>query len=71
MLGINRKLITIGVLGAPINNGNMGCVALTYSLLDMLEEISDNLGTEFIYYDFEGVEDTGKTYILCKKLGIE
>ena len=43
----------------------MGCLALTYSLLAMLEEIANDLGTVFTYYNFEGVEDPTKTHILC------
>ena len=69
--GINGHSMTIGILGAPINNGNMGCLALTYSLLAMLEEIANDLGTVFTYYNFEGVEDPTKTHILCRNLGIE
>lgn len=55
-----RKPIIIGILGAPINNGNMGCVALTYALLTMLEKISADLNITFCYYIFEGVEDVKK-----------
>ena len=69
--GINGHSMTIGILGAPINNGNMGCLALTYSLLAMLEEIANDLGTVFTYYNFEGVGDPTKTHILCRNLGIE
>lgn len=71
---LNRKddkVIIIGILGAPINNDNMGCVALTYSLLAVLEEISRDLGIVFTYYDFEGVEDLSKVHMLCQKLEIE
>ena len=67
----NCRTIKIGILGAPINNGNMGCLALTYSLLSMLEEIAKDLGTRFIYYDFESVENSSKTKMLCQNLGIE
>lgn len=67
----DQKTITIGILGAPINNGNMGCLALTYSLLVMLEDISNDLGMKFVYYDFEGVEDSEKTRRLCQNLNIE
>lgn len=67
----NDKSMTIGILGAPINNGNMGCVALTYSLLSILEEIANDLGAVFTYYDFEGVEDLDKTHMLCRELGIK
>ncbi len=66
-----RKPIIIGILGAPINNGNMGCVALTYALLTMLEKISADLNITFCYYIFEGVEDVKKNAILCQKLSIE
>lgn len=69
--GNNGKSMTIGILGAPIYNGNMGCLALTYSLLALLEEIASDLGAVFTYYDFEGIEDLGKTHILCRNLGIE
>ena len=66
----DKKKLKIGILGAPINNGNMGCLALTYSLLAMLEEISKELGIEFYYYDFEGEVDSTKTQMLCRNLGI-
>ena len=69
--GKNVKSIKIGILGAPINNGNMGCVALTYSLLNILEEISNKLNAEFFYYIFEGVKNKKNTSSLCQKLKIE
>ena len=61
----------IGILGAPINNGNMGCVALTYSILTMLEKISHELKVVFCYYVFECVEDSKKIDIACYNLKIE
>lgn len=67
-----KKQVKIGLLGAPINNGNMGCLALTYySLLSMLEEISTDLGEVFTYFNFEGIEDVAKTKALCRNLGID
>lgn len=66
-----KKQVIIGLLGVPINNGNMGCLALTYSLIAMLEEISADLGEAFTYYNFEGVEDVAKTKALCRNLGID
>lgn len=66
-----KRMVKVGIFGAPINNGNMGCLALTYSLLAMLEKISRELGIVFTYYDFEGVEDSAKTQMLCSNLGIE
>lgn len=63
--------MNVGLLGAVVNNGNMGCVALTYSLIHMMEEIGRELGTKFTYYIFEGEEDKDKTNQLCNKLSIE
>ena len=38
-----KNRLIIGLEGAVINNGNMGCVALTCSILNMLEKISKEL----------------------------
>ena len=46
-----RECINIVILVAPINNGNMGCIALTYSLLTMLEKVSKDLQVTFNYYN--------------------
>lgn len=32
--------INIGIMGGLVNNQNMGCVALTYSLISLLEKIT-------------------------------
>ena len=64
------KRTNIGLLGSVINNGNMGCVALTYSLILMLEKIGNDLGLNFIYYIFEGDSDEDKVRQLCEKLSI-
>lgn len=64
------KTVNIGLLGAVINNGNMGCVALTYSLINVLEEISSELGLNFDYYVFEGDTDIDKIKQMCRKLSI-
>ena len=53
---MKNKLI-IGLEGAVINNDNMGCVALTCSLIAMLEKISKNLNVPFDYFVFEGEEN--------------
>lgn len=66
-----KKLMKIGILGAPINNDNMGCLALTYSILAILEEIATDLKYTFIYYVFEGVGDSDKMQTMCKNLEIE
>lgn len=40
-----KNRLIIGLEGAVINNGNMGCVALTCSILNMLEKISKELSS--------------------------
>lgn len=62
--------ITIGLLGAVINNPNMGCVALTYSLLTMLENIGKEENRKFTYYVFEGKGDPERINLLCSALKI-
>ena len=47
----------IGVMGGLVSNSNMGCVALTYSLIGLLERISSNLGIKFNYTIFEFEQD--------------
>ncbi len=49
---MNRE-IKIAIFGAPVNNSNLGCQALTYSLIDLLEEISKEKEIGFTYYIFE------------------
>lgn len=43
----------IGLLGCLINNENMGCVALTFSLINMLEKIAKENRADYRYYIFE------------------
>lgn len=66
-----KKELIIGLEGAVINNGNLGCVALTCSLLNMLEKISKELAIPFSYYVFEGNENRKKTEAICELLDIE
>lgn len=49
---MNRE-ITIGLFGCAINNPNMGCVALTYSLLQLLNKIQEKSDMKFSYIIFE------------------
>lgn len=46
-------MIIIGIMGAPINNDNLGCLALTYSLIDMLNQIEKEWSDSFKYIVFE------------------
>ena len=47
----------IGLLGCLINNENMGCVALTFSLINMLEKIAKENKANYKYYIFEVAPD--------------
>lgn len=44
----------IAIFGAPCNNTNLGCMALTYSLIHLLEELAAEENDAFQYYIFEG-----------------
>lgn len=66
-----RKLLEIGVLGAPIHNGNLGCQALTYSLISLLEQISQKMKIQFHYNLFEWNPDQTCDQAFCKRLQIE
>lgn len=62
---------TIGLLGAAISNENLGCVALTYSLVQCLENISKHMGIIFDYYVFEGKTDDQKRVQMCTNLNLD
>ncbi len=61
----------IGIMGALISNENMGCVALTYSLLKMLEDISQERDMKISYTVFEYEKDEERYRLLSENLGIE
>lgn len=60
----------IGLFGAAVNNPNLGCVALTFSLIKTLESISQLRNEEFIYFVFEGKTSEAKRMNLCNRLDI-
>lgn len=62
--------INIAIFGAPVNNGNLGCQALTYSIISLLNEVEKKNILNFHYYDFEGLPDKTKTVQFCQRLGI-
>lgn len=66
-----KNRLIIGLEGAVINNGNMGCVALTCSILNMLEKISKELSTPITYFVFEGEVNSEKNKNICKLLQIQ
>jgi polysaccharide pyruvyl transferase WcaK-like protein len=65
-----KKKLNIALLGAILNNPNMGCLALTYSVIDMLEHISKEINVPFNYYISEYAKDIEKIQTLCEKLHI-
>lgn len=66
----NETQKKVGLLGAIIDNGNMGCVALTYSIIRALEIISIRLECGFQYYIFENTYNLKKIDYLCDELKI-
>ena len=55
----------IAIFGAHINSTNLGCQALTYSLLHLLDKISKNHKENYEYYIFE------KKNKMCEQLNID
>lgn len=62
--------INIAIFGAPVNNGNLGCQALTYSIISLLNEVEKKNNLNFHYYDFEGIPHRIKTDQFCQRLDI-
>lgn len=65
-----KNEINIAIFGAPVNNGNLGCQALTYSIISLLNEVEKKNNLNFHYYDFEGLPDSVKTNQFCQRLDI-
>ena len=65
------KNIKIGLMGSLVNNGNLGCCALTYGTLSLLEKISKTNNVEFTYMIFERNSSEVKNKELAQKLGID
>lgn len=60
----------IGLLGADINNTNLGCQALTWSLLAILEKIRTKNSMTFHYFVFEANPEEHKVRQLVHELDI-
>lgn len=59
---------TIGIMGCLTCNSNMGCSALTYTLLQMLEKLG-NRSFDYIIYDI--AYDENRLQLMCRELGID
>lgn len=68
---IMEEIKRIGLFGSVINNGNLGCQALAYSIIDLLEEISVNNSIPFEYIDFEFEPDDKKTTEFKNRLNLK
>ncbi len=64
------KQITIGIMGALVCNENLGCVALSYSLMTLLEQIRKKHGFDFKYIIFEQNYEKKEYIKLAKHLNI-
>lgn len=61
----------IGLFGCMVNNDNMGCCALTYSLINTIEKWRRENNEEVVYVIFERNPDAEKVAGLAKALGID
>lgn len=57
-------------MGAAINNGNMGCLALTYSLAKLLDSINKELLCNFEYVFFDMIPDEKSVMKMCTQIGM-
>ena len=66
-----KKDVIIGLMGAITDNGNLGCVALTYSLIKALQSACDRNGINAKYIIFEGSYKPEKIDKMCEELLLE
>ncbi|PJG83512.1 polysaccharide pyruvyl transferase family protein [Caviibacterium pharyngocola] len=64
------KKVNIGLLGALVNSTNLGCCALTYGAISLLENLSKKLGCEFHYTIFEWFPNENKLSQLSQSLNV-
>ncbi len=63
------KMFKLGLFGCMVNNDNMGCCALTYSLINLIEKNKN--GRHIQYIIFERNPDATKVADLAEALGIK
>ncbi len=61
----------IGLFGCTAANGNLGCVALTYALVQLLEKIRSKNQLQFKYILFEAENKPEKLAELCRETGVQ
>ncbi len=65
------KTLTVGLEGCMIHTENMGCAALTWSLLSMLERIAGETQMSFRYRVFEDLPDKRATGLMTSGLRMD
>ena len=68
---MSNKDIRIALFGAHINSTNLGCKALTYSLINLIELISKECEMSISYIVFEYLPDEIETERLCAFTHVE
>ena len=66
-----KNEINIGIMGGLINNRNLGCLALTYSLLKELETLSKDRAVNFNYIIFDYVTEEAGAEQISRELSID
>lgn len=66
-----KKDMVIGLMGAITDNINLGCVALTYSVIKALQSACVNNGINAKYIIFENSYKPEKVHRMCEELKIE
>lgn len=65
------RQIKVLLLGAHINSTNLGCQALTYSLVNILEKISEKNKFNIQYYVFEFQPNSEEIKKFTRKIGLK
>lgn len=68
---IHMNAMTIGLMGCLVNSTNLGCIALTYTLLQNLEEIGRELEKDVRYIIFDERPSWDAMERLSKDLSID
>ncbi len=63
--------MNILLCGLLVTNGNLGCVALTYSAIGVLKSVSEDLGINFHYKIVASNIDEKSIDLLCEQLCIK
>lgn len=63
--------LKIGILGAPINNTNLGCQALSFSLINLLYRLAEYNKVQCKFVIFEYIEGESKLHLFCKTLSLD